>query len=130
MPAMPDGGSSCVTVAACGWPKTPLPFVAMISRAQGESRSLGCASGRQDAGKICLGRPGATNTLLLLPAHAGWWLLDTRGEVTWCLLLEWRHDLRARRIARRVLAARMKDTARRRIRWRGNIAGEQDSLAL
>jgi hypothetical protein len=53
----------------------------------------------------------ATSGQLLLPSNARWRLLDAGREVSGFLLLEWRHDLRARRIARGMLAARMKYAA-------------------
>src|SRR4029077_19065797 len=70
----------------------------------------------------------ATSFLLLFPTHGRRRLLDARGEVTRRLFLEWRNDRRARRVFRGMVAARVEDAPRWRIRRRENVSLKNDSL--
>src|SRR6266446_10224418 len=95
------------------------------------------AHGRRSKGRLCVHSGQrkiplrwmyATSFLLLLPAHGRRRLLDARGEVTRRLFLERRNDRRARRVFRGMVAARVEDAPRRRIRRRGNVSLQDDSL--
>src|SRR5712691_10828575 len=70
----------------------------------------------------------ATSFLLLLPAHGGRRLLDAGGKVTRRLFLERRNDRGARCVLRGMVAARVEDAPRWRIRRRGNVSLQDDSL--
>src|SRR6266480_2120534 len=70
----------------------------------------------------------ATNFLLLLPRHYCWRLFDAGGEMSRSFFFQWGDDARARGVLCRVMAARVKDAARRRIGRRWDVALQQDPL--
>src|SRR6267154_4632044 len=83
------------------------------------------AHGRRGKGRLCvhggerkipLGWMYATSFLLLLPGHVCRRLLDACSEVTRRLFLERRNDRGARRVFRGMMAARVEDAPRWRIR--------------
>src|SRR6266550_1780857 len=78
--------------------------------------------------KISLRWMYATGFFLLLPTDRRGRLLDAVNEVSGRFFLERRDDLHAGDVLRRVVAARVEDTARRGIRRRRNVARENDSL--
>src|SRR5258708_32377630 len=115
MPGKPEGASSCVSVAAWGCEKTSLFAMS------GSVGGCGEARGHEQFRWLC-----PTSRLLLLPAHGGRRLLDARRKMSRRLLFQRRYNARARRIARRMLAAGMEHAARGGIGWRGEGAGGQD----
>src|SRR6267378_560769 len=70
----------------------------------------------------------ATNLLLLLPADDRRRLLDAGGEVSGRLFLQRRNYRCASGVPGRMVAARMEDASRRRIRGRRDVTLENDSL--
>src|SRR5689334_8083691 len=70
----------------------------------------------------------AANFFLLLPGDRRRRLLDACRKVSWSLFLEWRHNLHAGDVFRRVVTAWMENAARRRARRRWYVAFQNDSL--
>ena len=83
-----------------------------------------------DHGQIARRRLRAAGRLLHAPLYTRGRLFDARRPVARRLLLERRNDLGARGVLRGMLAARMEDAARRRIRRRRDVAGEHDARFL
>src|SRR5262249_19217151 len=105
----------------------PLP---VRERLLADSSSSSVSGLRCEHRQVTSGRFRATSGLLNTPLYTGGRLFDTRDEVSRGLFFERWDDFGAGGVLRRMLAARMKDTPRRRIRWRRNVAAEHDARFL